>query len=85
MLCAEDGYGIHWASKAQTGVDGTYVIEGNQITLKFPGDSYVSEPTFVLTIDNVDDPSVLTVVSTNLFTWSSGYVDAGVTFNLKTK
>lgn len=85
MICAESGYGIHWASKAETGVDGTYVIEGNQITLKFPGDSYVSEPTFVLTIDDVDNPTVLTVVSTNLFTWSSGYVDAGVTFNLKTK
>ncbi len=83
MVCAESGYGIHWASNAQNGVDGTYVIEGNQITLKFPGDVYVSEPTFVLTIDNVESPSVLTVVSTNLFTWSSGYVDEGVTFSLK--
>ena len=85
MICQESGYGIHWASSAETGVVGTYTIEENQLTIKFPGDSYVSEPTFILTIDDVNNPNVLTVVSTNLFTWSSGYVDAGVTFNLKTK
>lgn len=80
LICPEDGYCSFWAYKGATGIDGTYVIEGNQITMKFPGDSYTAEPTFVFTIDNVDDPSTLTSVSTNLASYFAGYVAPGVTF-----
>lgn len=81
--CSDSGYYAFWNAYGSNGILGTYSISGNIITMKFPGDSsYVKNPEFTFEVDDVNNPTKLTSLTTNFAEYFSGYIAPGTIFNL---
>ncbi len=71
--CMDDLYNPTFASK--TGLAGTYLVKGNQLTITIKG------VTFVFVIDNVLFPNTITLISTTLDSSEHGYFGVNTKFN----
>ena len=74
-MCMIDYYSPSFANKE--GVDGTYSVNGNQITIEVNG------ITFIFKVNNVLDVQAIICLSTTLDDDAHGHFDENTSFNIE--